>query len=159
MTGIREEKEGKDFKSALHSEMEKRIRIREPANFLSQHITVDGGAIDIFNLFLQDCIEDKDGPSVMGVGRKNSKNFTKLLNRYLTGNSDFVAFSLINKENNKHVDDKQKSVVAELLSNPNKKYQLLYVDDQKKWKAVKSLAYNEYYKNWKMPLIITNDCV
>lgn len=181
--GVNEEQK-KDFQSKLYREMERRINLGEPTNFMKRYVVGEGAAdaVNTTTRFIKECIKYNKKPPVMllaGKGGGGKSYLTEIANKYLTGNDTVPDLSLANKEakdvnidlhgvSPSYKDSAQKSVVIEALSNPNKRYQLLRIDETDKMqkKAVGSLltplqegkTQNEYDKHiydWTMPVVMT----
>ena len=179
-------KQEDNFKKKLYEEMERRINLGEPTNFMKRYV-VGKGAADAVNTttrFIEECVKYKEKPPVMllaGKGGGGKSYLTQIANKYLTGNDTVPDLSLTNKEpkdvnidlhgvSPSYKDAAQKSVVIEALSNPNKRYQILRIDEMDKMKkqGVGSLltpmqegkTQNEYDKriyNWTMPVVMTSN--
>ena len=180
------EKKKKDFESKLYKEMERRINLGEATAFVKRYVVGEGAAdaVDTTALFIKECIKDNKKPPVMmlaGKGGGGKSYLTEIANKYITGNDTVPDLSLTNKEakdvnidlhgvSPSYKDAAQKSVVIEALSNPNKRYQILRIDEMDKMqkKAVGSLltplqegkTQNEYDKHiydWTMPVVMTSN--
>ena len=156
MVGMGEKKEDEEYKRALHGEMEKRIRMREPSNFLRQHIVGEGAsnAIETSNSFLFACINFDNRPgkgkgikgesvpvmALTGSGGQGKSFLTELLNKYMTGNDKVIDLNMVNKDvkdvnmdfhgiGPSYKDAAKSSAVLDALKNPNTCYQIIRIDE------------------------------
>lgn len=185
--GVNKEQED-NFKKKLYKEMERRINLGEATAFIRRYVVGEGAAdaVNTMALFIEQCIkkDSNKNPPVMllaGKGGGGKSYLTEIANKYITGNDTVPDLSLTNKEakdvnidlhgvSPSYKDAAQKSVVIEALSNPNKRYQILRIDEMDKMKkqAVGSLltplqegkTQNEYDKkiyDWTMPVVMTSN--
>ena len=156
MVGIGGKKENEEYKRALHSELERRIRMHEPANLLKQHIVGEGAAnaIETSNSFLFACVNFSNRPgkgkgikgesvplmALTGSGGQGKSYLTELLNKYMTGNDKVIDLNMVNKEAKdvnmdfhgigpSYKDAAKSSAVLDALKDPNTCYQIIRIDE------------------------------